>query len=130
MDPKRGHTLHPDRRSPPSRSPRYTEAHQRGPFGLMRFDYFRAPILGHGLNPVAALAMRSDPKGLHDGSMAHTVLFRKGNIMPGFAMTSLPHKRIEEALWRREGYRTHWAPMSRNRCSSAPFATRPMLRGT
>ena len=26
--------------------------------------------------------------------------------MPGFAMTSLPHKRIEEGLWKREGHRT------------------------
>ena len=31
---------------------------------------------------------------------------RLGITHAGFAMTSLPHKRIEEALWRREGHRT------------------------
>jgi hypothetical protein len=31
---------------------------------------------------------------------------RLGITHAGFAMTSLPHKKIEEGLWRREGYRT------------------------
>ena len=31
---------------------------------------------------------------------------RLGITHAGFAMTSLPHKRVEEALWRREGHRT------------------------
>jgi hypothetical protein len=31
---------------------------------------------------------------------------RLGITHAGFAMTSLPHKRIEEPLWRRQGYRT------------------------
>lgn len=31
---------------------------------------------------------------------------RLGITHAGFAMTSLPHKRIEEALWRRDGHRT------------------------
>jgi Plasmid encoded RepA protein len=31
---------------------------------------------------------------------------RLGITHAGFAMTSLPHKRIEEAVWRREGHRT------------------------
>ena len=31
---------------------------------------------------------------------------RLGITHAGFAMTSLPHKRIEEALWKREGHRT------------------------
>jgi hypothetical protein len=31
---------------------------------------------------------------------------RLGITHAGFAMTSLPHKRIEEALWRRQGHRT------------------------
>jgi hypothetical protein len=88
------------------------EAHQRGPFGLMRFDYFRAPILGHGLNPVAALAMRSDPKGLHDGSMAQTVMLRKGNLCgaghrcPGtiaIRITHGPAQRAHPAIGRDQG---------------------------
>ena len=32
---------------------------------------------------------------------------RLGITHAGFALTSLPHKRIEEALWRREGHRKH-----------------------
>src|SRR5579864_2848943 len=31
---------------------------------------------------------------------------RLGITHAGFAMTSLPHRRIEEPLWRRQGYRT------------------------
>src|SRR5690242_15214466 len=31
---------------------------------------------------------------------------RLGITHAGFAMTSLPHKRIEEPLWRRQGHRT------------------------
>jgi hypothetical protein len=42
----------------------------------------------------AAAALLSDEEG------------RLGITHAGFAMTSLPHKRIEDALWRREGYRT------------------------
>jgi Plasmid encoded RepA protein len=42
----------------------------------------------------AAAALLSDEEG------------RLGITHAGFAMTSLPHKRIEEALWRREGHRT------------------------
>ena len=42
----------------------------------------------------AAAALLADEEG------------RLGITHAGFAMTSLPHKRIEEALWRREGHRT------------------------
>jgi replication initiator protein len=40
------------------------------------------------------------------GAILAEEVSRLGIIHAGFAMTSLPHKRIEEPLWRRQGYRT------------------------
>jgi hypothetical protein len=40
------------------------------------------------------------------GAVLAEEVSRLGITHAGFAMTSLPHKRIEEPLWRRQGYRT------------------------
>jgi hypothetical protein len=40
------------------------------------------------------------------GTILAEEVSRLGITHAGFAMTSLPHKRIEEALWRRQGHRT------------------------
>jgi hypothetical protein len=40
------------------------------------------------------------------GAVLADEVSRLGITHAGFAMTSLPHKRIEEPLWRRQGYRT------------------------
>jgi hypothetical protein len=65
-------------------------------------------ILSHGIE--GARAMAGSKAERHAVDAAAAVLAeeesRLGITHAGFAMTSLPHKRIEEALWRREGHRT------------------------
>jgi hypothetical protein len=65
-------------------------------------------ILSHGIE--GARAMAGTKAERHAVDAAATVLAeeesRLGITHAGFAMTSLPHKRIEEGLWRREGHRT------------------------
>jgi hypothetical protein len=65
-------------------------------------------ILRHGVD--SARAMATTKAGRYAVDAAATVLAdeenRLGITHAGFAMTSLPHKRIEEPLWRREGHRT------------------------
>jgi len=65
-------------------------------------------ILSHGLDGARAMAATKTER--HAIEAAATVLAeeesRLGITHAGFAMTSLPHKRIEEALWRRDGHRT------------------------
>jgi hypothetical protein len=65
-------------------------------------------ICQHGLEAARA---RVDTKAERHAVEAAAALLadeegRLGITHAGFAMTSLPHKRIEEALWRREGHRT------------------------
>lgn len=65
-------------------------------------------ILSHGLDGARALAGNKAERLAIEA--AAVVLAdeesRLGITHAGFAMTSLPHKRIEEGLWRREGHRT------------------------
>ena len=65
-------------------------------------------ILQHGLEDARTFAATKDERQAIEAAAA--VLAdeesRLGITHAGFAMTSLPHKRIEEGLWRREGHRT------------------------
>jgi hypothetical protein len=65
-------------------------------------------ILSQGVDGARAMAATKVER--HAVEAAAAVLAeeesRLGITHAGFAMTSLPHKRIEEALWRREGHRT------------------------
>src|ERR1700722_14188217 len=65
-------------------------------------------ILSQGIESARASAMTKAER--HAVEAAAAMLAeeesRLGITHAGFAMTSLPHKRIEEALWRREGHRT------------------------
>ena len=65
-------------------------------------------ILRHGLD--GARAMASTKAERHAIDAAAVILSdeesRLGITHAGFAMTSLPHKRIEEPYWKREGHRT------------------------
>jgi hypothetical protein len=65
-------------------------------------------ILHHGLEGARSYA--SSKAERHAIEAAAVVLgdeeSRLGITRAGFAMTSLPHKRIEEGLWKREGHRT------------------------
>jgi len=65
-------------------------------------------ILRHGVDAVRAMAATKAERRAVDAAAA--VLAdeeaRLGITHAGFAMTSLPHKRIDEPVWRREGHRT------------------------
>jgi hypothetical protein len=65
-------------------------------------------ILRHGIEGARALA--SSKAERHAIEAAALILSdeesRLGITHAGFAMTSLPHKRIEDPFWRREGHRT------------------------
>lgn len=65
-------------------------------------------ILQHGLEGARGLASSKAERLAIDA--AASVLAeeesRLGITHAGFAMTSLPHKRIQEGLWKRDGYRT------------------------
>lgn len=65
-------------------------------------------LLQHGLESARALASTKIERNAIEAAAA--VLGdeegRLGITHAGFAMTSLPHKRIEEGLWKREGHRT------------------------
>src|ERR1035437_5828708 len=65
-------------------------------------------IQQHGLNGARALAGSKAQRQAIEAAAA--VLSdeesRLGITHAGFAMTSLPHKRIEDGYWRREGHRT------------------------
>lgn len=65
-------------------------------------------ILRHGVDGARAMAGTKAERQAVDAAAA--VLAeeesRLGITHAGFAMTSLPHKRIEDAFWKREGYRT------------------------
>jgi hypothetical protein len=65
-------------------------------------------ILQHGVEEARTLATSRGERAAIDA--AALVLgeeeSRLGITHAGFAMTSLPHKRIKEGLWKREGYRT------------------------
>jgi hypothetical protein len=65
-------------------------------------------LLQHGLENARAFAGTKLERNAIDAAAA--VLAdeegRLGITHAGFAMTSLPHKRIEEGLWKREGHRT------------------------
>ena len=65
-------------------------------------------ILQHGVEEARSLAATKSERAAIDA--AASVLgeeeSRLGITHAGFAMTSLPHKRIKEGLWKREGHRT------------------------
>lgn len=65
-------------------------------------------ILRHGVESARAMAETKAER--HAVEAAALILAdedsRMGITHAGFAMTSLPHKRIDEPLWRREGHRT------------------------
>ena len=65
-------------------------------------------ILQHGLEEARTFATTKGERAAIEA--AALVLgeeeSRLGITHAGFAMTSLPHKRIEEGLWKREGHRT------------------------
>jgi hypothetical protein len=65
-------------------------------------------ILRHGVEGARAMAATKAER--HAVDAAATMLSdeeaRLGITHAGFAMSSLPHKRIDEPLWRREGHRT------------------------
>ena len=65
-------------------------------------------ILQHGLDGARNLAAsKAERKAIEAAAlMLADEENRLGITHAGFAMTSLPHKRIEDALWRRDGHRT------------------------
>jgi hypothetical protein len=65
-------------------------------------------ILRHGIDTARALATTRGERSAVDAAAAILAEeeTRLGITHAGFAMTSLPHKRIEQPLWRREGRRT------------------------
>jgi hypothetical protein len=65
-------------------------------------------ILQHGVEAARAMAAsKAERLAIEAASSVMTEEeSRLGITHAGFAMTSLPHKRIEEAYWRREGHRT------------------------
>ncbi len=65
-------------------------------------------ILKHGVEMARAMAATKVERQVVEAA-AHVMgdeESRLGITHAGFAMTSLPHKRIEEGFWRREGHRT------------------------
>jgi hypothetical protein len=65
-------------------------------------------ILRHGVDKAKALAATKTQRYAVEAAAAvlGEEIVRLGIIHAGFAMTSLPHKRIEDRVWRREGLRT------------------------
>ena len=65
-------------------------------------------ILQHGLDGARNLATSKAERNAIEAAalMLADEENRLGITHAGFAMTSLPHKRIEDALWRRDGHRT------------------------
>lgn len=65
-------------------------------------------ILRHGVDGARAMAATKAERQVIDAaaSLMAEEENRLGITHAGFAMTSLPHKRIEEGFWRREGHRT------------------------
>jgi hypothetical protein len=65
-------------------------------------------LLSHGIDGARALAATKAERQAVDAAAAILAEeeSRLGITHAGFAMTSLPHKRIEEPVWRREGHRT------------------------
>lgn len=65
-------------------------------------------IIRHGVEQARAMAVTKAERQVVD---AAAILLaeeetRLGITHAGFAMTSLPHRRIEEPLWTRQGHRT------------------------
>jgi hypothetical protein len=65
-------------------------------------------ILQHGLEGARSFASTKAERGAIEAaaSVLSEEESRLGITHAGFAMTSLPHKRIGEGVWRRDGYRT------------------------
>jgi Plasmid encoded RepA protein len=65
-------------------------------------------LLRHGLEHARTFAATKMERNAIDAAAAIMAdeEGRLGITHAGFAMTSLPHKKIEEGLWRREGHRT------------------------
>lgn len=65
-------------------------------------------ILQHGLAGAWTLASTKAERSAIEAA-ANVLADEEGRLgitHAGFAMTSLPHKRIESAVWKRDGYRT------------------------
>src|SRR5450631_4022230 len=65
-------------------------------------------ILQHGIEEARAFAATKAERQAIDAAacLLAEEESRLGITHAGFAMTSLPHKRIKEGLWKREGHRT------------------------
>ena len=65
-------------------------------------------ILQHGLEGARSFANTKAERGAIEAaaSLLSEEESRLGITHAGFAMTSLPHKRIEDGVWRRDGHRT------------------------
>jgi hypothetical protein len=65
-------------------------------------------ILRHGVEQARAMAVTKAERRVVDAAavMLAEEETRLGITHAGFAMTSLPHRRIEDPLWTRQGYRT------------------------
>jgi hypothetical protein len=65
-------------------------------------------ILRHGIEAARLMAVTKTERQAIDAAaqLMGDEESRLGITHAGFAMTSLPHKRIDEAFWRREGHRT------------------------
>lgn len=65
-------------------------------------------ILQHGVDGARAMAATKAERQAIDAAVSIMAEeeSRLGITHAGFAMTSLPHKRIDEGFWRREGHRT------------------------
>jgi hypothetical protein len=65
-------------------------------------------IARHGAEIARAMAVTKAERQAVDAAAAimSEEAMRLGVTHAGFAMTSLPHKRINDAVWRREGART------------------------
>ena len=65
-------------------------------------------ILQHGVEQARSMAETRAERQAIDAAAAIMSEERNGLGIThaGFAMTSLPHKRVDEAVWEREGYKT------------------------
>src|ERR1700733_12598339 len=67
-----------------------------------------SPIIHHGVEQARAMAATKAERRVVDAAVAMLAEeeTRLGITHAGFAMTSLPHRRIDDPLWTRQGYRT------------------------
>src|SRR5580704_6176436 len=75
---------------------------------MSRMSNVHRLLLQHGLEEARTFAATKAERQAVDAAAAvmGEEESRLGITHAGFAMTSLPHKRIKEGLWKREGHRT------------------------